>query len=427
MKVLAVTGSSFFRHLLERHLGFLPAPLRFASNIHEARAALADAPDLICTERHLADGTGLDLTRLIRSHRATAQTPVALLTSSEDPDLLPESLEAGVTEVFAKSNIEGLALYVEQRLQREAESVRFCGRALLVEDSHPVAMFMRRVLDSLGLTVDHFTRADSAEQALEEHDYEVALVDVLLEGRTTGLTLVRSIRKGEGRNAAVPILAVSGLEDAARRIELLREGANDFLSKPMLEEELAVRVRNIVQIKRLLDQTAGQRDHLRRLALTDQLTGVYNRHYLTEVAQRRIQEAERHGIPLALLVLDIDLFKNINDTHGHDTGDVVLAETAAVVRNACRQGDIVARTGGEEFVLLLLNINRESASGFAERLRQRIEEAQPGGIPVTVSIGVAGTSEKNPGRSFDALFRSADAALYVAKRNGRNRIVTSAD
>ncbi|MDX5445324.1 MAG: diguanylate cyclase [Zoogloeaceae bacterium] len=427
MKVLAVTGSSFFRHLLERHLGFLPEPLHFAESIADARGALAMGPDLICSERHLSDGTALDLARVVRREPTTAQTPVVLLTSSDDPDLLPDSLAAGITEVFSKVNLDLLAHYVEQRLRRQAAVVRLTGRALLVEDSKPVANFMARVLDQLGLAVDTFSSGDPALAALDDHEYEIALIDVLLEGRMTGLGLVRAIRNSNGPNADLPILAVSGLEDSARRIELLREGANDFLSKPMLEEELAVRVRNIVQIKRLLDQTAGQRDHLRRLALTDQLTGVYNRHYLAEIALRRIGEAERHGIPLTMLVLDIDHFKQVNDTHGHETGDVVLAETAATLRASCRQGDVIARTGGEEFVLLLLNMTRDSATGFAERLRQRIAEARPAGVPITVSIGIAATSSDRTGASFETLFKAADAALYQAKRGGRNRVVVSAD
>lgn len=427
MKVLAVTGSSFFRHLLERHLGFLTESLHFAESIADTRIALAMGPDLICTERHLPDGTALDLARLVRKESNTRQTPVLLLTSSEDPGLLSDSLEAGITEVFNKVHLDHLAQYVEKRLRREATHVRLTGRALLVEDSLPVANFITRVLEAQGLEIDTFSSGEQALAALDEHEYEVALIDVLLEGNMTGLALVREIRNGSSANTDVPVLAMSGLEDSARRIELLREGANDFLAKPMLEEELAVRVRNIVQIKRLLDQTAGQRDHLRRLALTDQLTGVYNRHYLTEIAVRRIGEAERHGIPLTMLALDIDHFKKVNDEHGHETGDVVLAETAAVIRNACRQGDVIARTGGEEFVLLLINMGADAASGFAERLRQRIEEAQPAGIPVTVSIGMISTSGEAVGATFESLFKSADAALYEAKRAGRNRVVICQD
>ena len=142
---------------------------------------------------------------------------------------------------------------------------------------------------------------------------------------------------------------------------------------------------------------------------------------------RRIEESERHGIPLTLLVVDLDHFKRVNDTHGHETGDIVLAETASVIRSICRQGDIVARTGGEEFVLLLLNMTREAAAGFAERLRERIEHANPAGITVTVSIGVSGTVEGRRGNSFKSLFKAADIALYQAKHGGRNRVVVSHD
>lgn len=425
MKVLAVTGSSFFRHLLERHLGFLPEPLHFAESIADARVSLGMVPDLICTERHLPDGTALELSRMVRAESATRQTPIVLLTSSDDPEMMSASLAAGVTEVFSKVNLDLLAQYVENRLRREAAHVRLTGRALLVEDSRSVAKFITHVLEELGLEVDPFVSGETALAALDAHEYEIALIDVLLEGNMTGLGLVRAIRNGSSCNADMPILAMSGLEDSARRIELLREGANDFLAKPMLEEELAVRVRNIVHIKQLLDQTAGQRDHLRRLALTDQLTGVYNRHYLAEVAARRIGEAERHGIPLTMLTLDLDHFKSINDQHGHETGDVVLAETAAVIRGSCRQGDVIARTGGEEFVLLLLNMKADIARGFAERLRQRIEDAHPAGVPVTVSIGMISTDGESTGASFESLFKSADAALYEAKRTGRNRVVVS--
>lgn len=427
MKLLAVTGSSFFRHLLERHLGFLPEPLHFAESIADARLALGMAPDLICTERHLTDGTALDLARLVRSQSATRNTPVVLLTSSDDPGVMSDSLSAGITEVFSKVHLDLLAQYVEKRLRRESAVVKLCGRALLVEDSLAVANFIQRVLEEQGLSVDTFARGEAALAAIEENEYEVALIDVLLEGNMTGLGVVREIRSGSSANADMPILAMSGLEDSARRIELLREGANDFLAKPMLEEELAVRVQNIVHIKHLLDQTAGQRDHLRRLALTDQLTGVYNRHYLTEIAVRRIGEAERHGIPLTMLTLDIDHFKQVNDEHGHEAGDVVLAETAAVIRSCCRQGDVIARTGGEEFVMLMLNMSADTACGFAERLRQRIEDAHPAGVPVTVSIGMISTTGEATGATFESLFRAADAALYEAKRSGRNRIVVSID
>jgi two-component system cell cycle response regulator len=424
MRVVAVIGSSFFRHLLESHLGFLQTPLVFATSIGEALAAASISTDLILLERHLSDGEGLDLSRALRARHETAGIPIVLLTSSADPDICTASLEAGITEVFSKYELEALADYVSQHESRLAATTRLSGKALLVEDSVPVARFMRTVLERIGMRVDTCPSGEQAMEALNARNYDVALIDVLLEGRMTGLHVVRAIRGTEGRNQRVPILAMSSMEDAARRIELLRGGANDFLAKPMLEEELAARVSNMVRLKRLLEETEAQRDHMRKLAMTDQLTGLFNRHYLAEIASRRIAEAGRHHIPLSLMMLDIDHFKRINDTHGHDVGDAVLSDTAAVIRDACREGDVAARTGGEEFVVLLINTVGERVRAFAETMRAQVETRQPSGIAVTVSIGVVECCSGSA-TSFEAMCKAADQALYQAKEGGRNRVVVT--
>ncbi|WP_200176848.1 diguanylate cyclase [Ectothiorhodospira shaposhnikovii] len=425
MKVLAVVASRFFRKLLERHLVFLPEPLRFASTIAEANLALNHPVDLICLERHLSDGSGLAFSQTLRRHPETSSTPILLLTTEVDHALSAASMEAGITEVFSKYELERLAQYVHERIRSEDESLQLSGRALLVEDSVPVARFICTVLERTGLKVDVFASGEEAIKRLPVKDYEIALIDILLEGEMTGLSLVRHIRQGGGdkRNHRMPILAMSSMQDTARRIEILRQGANDFLAKPMLEEELVARVRNMVRLKRLLDETEAQRDHLRRLAMTDQLTGLFNRHYLVEIASRRIAEAHRHKIPVSLLVLDIDHFKRINDTHGHDVGDTVLAETASIIRGVCREGDITARTGGEEFVVLLLNASGARARDFAETLRKRVEESRPLDVPVTISIGIAEDAGSHQS-TFESLFKIGDSALYQAKHSGRNRVVS---
>ena len=424
MNVLGVIGSRFFRQLLKRHLAFLPSPPVFVDTIAAGRQALAEPVDLILLERHLPDGAGLDFAHVVRRSYQTAGTPILLLATEVDQTLTNASLEAGITELFSKYELERLAAYVEERVRSEDASLRLSGRALLVEDSLPVARFVRGILERIGLKVDAFTSAESALVALTAKDYQIALIDVLLEGQMSGLGLVRAIRSDdEGRNQKMPILAMSSMEDVARRIELLRQGANDFLAKPMFEEELVARVRNMVRLKRLLDESEAQREHLRRLAMTDQLTGLYNRHYLAEIATRRIAEANRHRIPVSLLVLDIDHFKRINDSLGHEGGDSVLAETASNIRAACREGDVAARTGGEEFVVLLINTSGARAAEFAEHLRSRIEASRPSGLDVTVSIGLA----EDGGRhdcTFESLFKTADAALYQAKESGRNRVVS---
>ncbi|MDD3676413.1 diguanylate cyclase [Thauera propionica] len=429
MKAIGVLSSRFFRQVLQRHLVFLSEPPRFFSSIADARKALDEPVDLIFLERHLEDGSGFDFARTVRRDPGMASVPILLVATEIDQALSATSLEAGITEIFSKYELERMASYVRAFMNSADVALRLSGVALVVEDSLPVLRFIREALEPTGLRVETCTTGEEGRDRLAEHDFEIVLVDVLLGGQMTGLSLVRHVRQNAGgRNARVPILAMSGMEDAARRIELLRHGADDFLAKPMLAEELIARVRNMVRIRRLLQETEAQRDHLRRLAMTDQLTGLYNRHYLTEAADRCISEAREKGLSAHLLVIDIDHFKHINDTHGHSLGDSVLAETAARIREVTGANDIVARTGGEEFVVLRVGAGVAGGLALAEAVRTQVERSRPAGLSVTVSIGVAEVvGETKQPSSFESMFKTADTALYQAKRFGRNRVVSLRD
>ena len=164
-----------------------------------------------------------------------------------------------------------------------------------------------------------------------------------------------------------------------------------------------------------------KRDKYEGMAMHDQLTGLYNRHYLEEVAAQKLSEAIRHHQSVFLLILDLDLFKIINDTHGHPIGDIVLREFATLLEEQNRSEDIVARIGGEEFVIMLEHCNAIEAERKAQLIRKKVAKLDPNGIPITVSIGMA---ELNPkGETFSELLERADTALYQAKDNGRNCVV----
>ncbi|MCW8879335.1 MAG: GGDEF domain-containing protein [Kangiellaceae bacterium] len=171
----------------------------------------------------------------------------------------------------------------------------------------------------------------------------------------------------------------------------------------------------IILLKRHKDKFEG-------MAMHDQLTGLYNRHYLQEVAAHKLAEALRHGYSLCLLVLDLDHFKKINDTHGHIVGDFVLQELSVLLENFSRGEDIVARIGGEEFVMLLDHCNVAEAKGKALVIKDKVSQLNPRGIPITISIGIA--SLKESGEPFSKLLDRADKAVYIAKNQGRNCVVT---
>ena len=193
---------------------------------------------------------------------------------------------------------------------------------------------------------------------------------------------------------------------------MLRSGANDFVLKPVVPEEFQVRVSNLVQLRKALDYLEEQHANLYEMAMRDRLTSVYNRHYINERTLALIQESRNSRRPLSLIVLDIDHFKRINDTHGHAVGDSVLVAVASAIADTVGQAGIVARMGCDEFL----------ATRLAEKLRETIEELEPSGLPVTASFG---TAQLRPEDNYETLFSRADMAMYEAKRAGRNCVVSA--
>jgi two-component system cell cycle response regulator len=272
----------------------------------------------------------------------------------------------------------------------------------------------------LGLTADLFDCAEEALKSLATTRYDLVLTDYLLAGQGTGLSLIRAIRSENNHGAPLSILAMSSMDDPARKIEILRAGANDFVVKPILKEELEVRIRNLLTMKQLFDRLNDQHQAMRELSLRDPLTSLHNRYHLMEQVPKIIETARQTKKPLSMLVIDIDHFKVVNDTYGHSTGDVVLVNTSEALRGFISNNMLLVRYGGEEFVMLFPGVNLRQAMAGAERIRERLASLNPGGIPITASFGAA---EWHPDESFDELFRRADACVYEAKAGGRNQVV----
>ncbi|MBL4798370.1 MAG: diguanylate cyclase [Oleispira sp.] len=212
----------------------------------------------------------------------------------------------------------------------------------------------------------------------------------------------------------IPIIFVTGRNNDGDEEKGLNLGAVDYITKPISPAIVLARVKTHIELKQ-------QRDAFEVMAMHDQLTGIYNRHYLIEAAQHKIARATRHKQPLSLLMLDIDHFKAVNDTYGHSKGDEVLQEVSQVLKTQNRTEDVVARFGGEEFIILLDQCDSDSAEQKSQYLRKTIEELNPSGIKITISIGIAQLNQT--GDSFDDLLKRADLAVYQAKDQGRNCVV----
>ena len=240
----------------------------------------------------------------------------------------------------------------------------------------------------------------------------------------TGLELCQKIRKDFQQHFAHIILLTSNTEKE-EVVEGLAAGADDYLTKPFHQGELLARVRVGLRVVELHRQVQAKNRQLEELALTDPLTGLSNRRAVTDWASRQLKAAGRHDFPIWVAICDLDHFKKVNDTYGHEAGDMVLKAFAQVLKQNTRQSNICGRQGGEEFLVIITHVERDNSLIAFERIRKQMEQQEftvnKEKFSVTTSIGVAGFRGTTP-PPFAELLASADEALYAAKRKGRNRI-----
>lgn len=299
---------------------------------------------------------------------------------------------------------------------------------LIIDDSEAVREKIIKVLESRDL----FSRFYQAEDGLEGFKkLLVSPVDIVLcdleMPRMDGFKFLGMI-KGRQEVADTPVIILTGNDDREMKIRGLEQGACDFITKPFDPEELVARMRVHLKIKHLQDDLKRSNELLLELSNTDHLTGLFNRRFLMECLDKEVQRARRKDGQVALLLLDIDHFKRVNDTHGHLQGDVVLQKVALHIQKELRSYDIAARYGGEEFVAVLPDTSLKEAFNVADRIRLSIQGMHFAGSlsneRVTVSLGVALFPASGIDDT-DGLLRIADEALYLAKERGRNRVVVS--
>ncbi len=286
-------------------------------------------------------------------------------------------------------------------------------RVLVVDDSNMVRTALRAILTGPGLGAQVVDAQDgaSALRAVLAQELDAVLCDVTMPGMD-GLTFLRAVRQHRTR-LELPVLMLTSLNSQQDRVMGLRLGASDYITKPPDPVELIARTELHVQMARLSRQ-------LTFFAERDVMTGLHNRRVFLERLGQELQRSVRSGEPPALLVLDVDHFKRINDTHGHPVGDAVLKDLAAAMVPVVRPYDTVGRLGGEEFGVLLPGANTQGATAVAQRVREAIKAASLGGLPagaVTVSIGLAVAYRNTTAAS---LYATADAQLYQAKHSGRD-------
>src|ERR1700742_5174008 len=412
----------------------------------------AGVPDIVLLDVMMPGMDGFEVCRRIKSNPRTAHVPVVMVTALDQPSDRVAGLDAGADDFLTKP-VDDAALFARVRslvrLKLMTDELRMrestgqsmglidpaqtlidnapTGRILVIEDRpESVQWFMNSLAPA-----NEVSSADTFEEALVRvrgGDFDLIVVSLGLRC-FDGLRLCSQLRSlPEGRN--VPILVLVSDGDRRKLTQALEMGVNDYLTRPVDKNELIARVRTQLRKKRYSDKLRHNVQLSLEMAITDQLTGLHNRRYMSRHLDTLLANAKKNERPLAFVIMDIDYFKQVNDSYGHDIGDEVLKEFASRIAANTRGIDLACRYGGEEFVVVMPDTDVAFAMSVSERLRHSIETTPfrisraPNSLNLTISIGIA--SLEGPQDTADALLHRADQALYRAKKTGRNKVVADA-
>ena len=416
--------------------------------------AYDNPPDIVLLDVMMPQMDGFEACRRLKADPRTCHVPVVMVTALSASEDRVRGLEAGADDFLTKP-VRDVALYArirslvrlkmladEWRL-RNATSERFGlpeesrtvqqeiptdGARLLVIDEMPTLQrLLAQHMKADGVSLEVTSDPAAALAAANERDFDAILVNTLMR-KSDGLRLCAELRSGE-RTRHTPLMAVLDDGDDARLARAIDIGVTDYLMTPVEPNELIARVRTQIRRRRYMAALRHNYERNMALALTDALTGLYNRRYMEAHLANLSGRSAQPDRSLALLMVDIDNFKQVNDSFGHPVGDKVLKAVAERLQHSVRPFDTVARWGGEEFMVVMPESDLKIGAMVAERLRAKVEQspvdtgAPTQSVAVTISVGVAAT----PLDRFDpqSLIKRADEALYAAKEAGRNRVSAS--
>lgn len=408
-----------------------------------------EQPDIILLDVMMPVMDGFEACRRLKADHETCHIPVVMVTALDQQADRVAGLEAGADDFLTKP-VEDVALFARvrslTRLKMMTDELRLShatGAELGILTNAKLAEFDN--LDSRVMIIDDtgdvdeslvaplpdncrreiYSDVKEALNVLRTEKVDLVIVNLNLEGYDS-LRFCSAVRT-LNETRLTPLLALVRQGDTRKLVRALDLGVNDYITRPVDSGEITARIRTQLRRKHYIDQLRESFQVGLELAVTDQLTGLYNRRYLANHMSTMFDVGSQAKMPVSVLIIDVDHFKPINDTYGHDIGDVVLQGLAKRLTGSIRGMDVACRYGGEEFVLLMPKTDAATVSVVAERIREEIE-AKPfdlGGdhqksIPITVSIGAATSHE---GDTPQAILKRADEALYRAKEQGRNRVV----
>ncbi|MER2510198.1 PleD family two-component system response regulator [Amaricoccus sp.] len=452
-RVLVVDDVATNRLLLRAKLSSAYYDVVVAENGTQAlEMARSEQPDMVMLDVMMPDMDGFEVCAVLKSREETAHIPVIMVTALDTPEERIRGLEAGADDFLSKP-FNDLALFArvrnlmrmkmmfdELRLRdltsRELGLTDFiCEQEIELETGGPILLappsfeqgadWANQLRDRLNApTITTYSEREAMNLARLELPDVCVVHQSLMEGGD-GLRLVSALRsRPETRQSAVILVVESGgVKVAAKGLDL---GASDYIESPFDVSELIARIRSQLRRKRYSDRLRSNVRNGLKMAVIDPLTGIYNRRYASQHMIRVMERARETEGVFAVMMIDLDKFKSINDRFGHDAGDAVLREFSRRLQENIRGVDLVARFGGEEFFVAMPDVDMHAAAQAAERIRRAVEDAPVilpvggGEVHVTVSIGVAIATAVDT--DAEAIIKRADSALYASKEAGRNRV-----
>lgn len=445
-RILVVDDILANRRLLQAKLEGRYFEVLLAENgVDALRMAQEEQPDIILLDVMMPGMDGYEVCQRLKDNPATAFIPVVMITALSQHEHRLKGLSAGADDFVTKpfddfglmSRISALLRYnavASELRQRESSGheVGFEDESELEEMNRPSRVVVvdqdprrsQRITDYL-VSAGHQT-GSLQDTGGNSSGRGIDLMILPLDQKGFDpLRLCAQFKMGQ-RTRAVAILIVCDDTNRDKAMKALELGASDIIHSPLDREELIARVNTQTRRTRYIEILRRRVDRGIELSIIDPLTGLYNRRYMKSQIAQFLNRSARGEAPVSVVAFDIDHFKTVNDTHGHDVGDTVLKEFAKRLQDCVRPGDIVCRQGGEEFLVIMPGTSGDLACTAAERMRRRVAsepftvDAPALSLDITVSAGVA--TEETNGVSQDELLRRADEALYKAKNAGRNRV-----
>lgn len=408
--------------------------------------------DIVLLDVMMPGMDGFEVCQRLKTNPKTQHIPIIMVTALNQPVEKVRGLEAGADDFLSKptddlslitrvKNLARLKMLNDEMIMRANTTEQMGigeqeisplaidgknGKIMLVEDRERSAHRLCEILElEQNLTVE--PDLQNAIYQLPDGGYDLLIVSLNLQN-ADGLRLCSQVRSLE-RIRSLPILTLVEPGDNKKLLRALEMGVNDYLLRPIEKNELLARVKTQIKRKKFTDYLRNKLDQSVEMAITDALTGLHNRRYMENHMSTLVEEAIIKGKPVSVLLADIDYFKSINDTHGHDVGDEVLRQFALCLRKNTRGIDLTCRYGGEEFVIIMPETDLAKAYMVAERLRRIVADTQfkisdELTLQVTTSVGLA--TLDNIDDTPQILLKRADQALYTAKKDGRNRVVAEA-